>query len=92
MVLRKLAQKVRLYSDKGEGDMQAVKIETAVEKDGMIALNKLPFHAGAHVEIIVIESRKSFEPVSTSYPLRETVMRYDDPFEPVAESEWEALR
>jgi hypothetical protein len=26
-----------------------------------------------------------------SFPLRGTVLRYDDPFAPVAESEWEAL-
>ena len=72
--------------------MQAVKIETILEKDGMIALDKLPFRAGARVEIIVIESPEPPEPVSSSYPLRGTVMRYDDPFEPVAESDWEALR
>jgi hypothetical protein len=72
--------------------MQAIKIETILEKDGMIALDKLPFRAGARVEIIVIESSKPPEPVSSLYPLRGTVMRYDDPFEPVAESDWEALR
>jgi hypothetical protein len=28
----------------------------------------------------------------TSFPLHGTVLRYDDPFAPVAESEWEALQ
>lgn len=47
------------------------------------------------VEFLLAKREYIAEPLlrqdRTSSPLRGTVLRYDDPFAPVAESEWEAL-
>jgi hypothetical protein len=44
---------------------------------------------GWDVEIVVREI-PAVEPAGR-YPLRRSVLRYDDPFEPVAVEDWEAL-
>lgn len=45
---------------------------------------------GKDVEIIIREVESQIE-TKERYPLRGSVLRYDDPFEPVAEQDWEAL-
>ena len=45
---------------------------------------------GRDVEIVVREIRMVEVPAER-YPLRGSVLRYDDPFEPVAEDDWEVL-
>lgn len=77
--------------------MNAHKIETVLTEDGALILRNLPFHAGELVEVIVLglSSRmESQEPLeSTPHPLRGSVIRYDDPFEPAIPLEdWEALK
>lgn len=55
---------------------------------------------GRDVEILVreVEGPDDQKPRMPSvgaegeYPLRGSVLRYDDPFEPVAEDDWEALQ
>jgi hypothetical protein len=77
--------------------MNAHKIETVLTEDGTLTLRGLPFHAGDTVEVIILESRTqqhealTHSPNSNPYPLRGTVIRYDDPTEPVALEAWEAL-
>lgn len=80
--------------------MNAYKVETTLTEDGTLKLQGLPFHAGDAVEVIILQ-RPSFQqeqtaiPTSESdlYPLRGTVIRYDDPFEPaVPVEDWEALQ
>ena len=46
---------------------------------------------GRDVEIVVREIESPAEWIER-YPLRGSVLRYDGPFEPVAEEDWEALR
>lgn len=72
--------------------MEAVRIEAKVQPNGRVILNDLPFEEGKDVEIIVLETNgKQAEPKSN--PLKGSVLRYDDPFEPAAPIEdWEALR
>ncbi|AFZ33592.1 hypothetical protein Glo7428_5214 (plasmid) [Gloeocapsa sp. PCC 7428] len=79
--------------------MNAHKIETILTEDGTLTLQGLPFHAGDVVEVIILESHmhqhqapaRSLE--SNPYPLRDTQpYRYDDPTEPVALEDWEALK
>lgn len=79
--------------------MNAHKIETILTEDGTLTLQGLPFHAGDVVEVIILESHmhqqqapaRSLE--SNRYPLRNTQpYRYDDPTEPVALEDWEALK
>jgi hypothetical protein len=74
-----------------ETDMQAYRIETRVEKDGSLTLQGMPFQAGDEVEVIVLARARSLQH-GDRYPLRGQPIRYEDPTEPVAESDWEILR
>lgn len=72
--------------------MKAHRIETTLTENGTLLLKDLPFTAGESVEIIVLKlpARPS---ESNLYPLRGTVYRYDDPFEPAVPLEdWEVLQ
>ena len=72
--------------------MNAHRIETALTENGKLSLQNLPFKKGDEVEIIILD-RSSSKTVSNSYPLRGTVIRYNDPFEPAISAEdWEVLR
>jgi hypothetical protein len=70
--------------------MQAHRIETTVEADGSVKLTALPFHPGERVEIIVLPAPKNGVS-DDSLPLRGSILRYDDPTDPVAEDDWEAV-
>jgi hypothetical protein len=80
--------------------METYKKDVILEQSGMLVLEHLPFERGEYVQVIVIRVPKPVqEAVDDSYPLRGTVLRhlsshrgYDDPFAPVAESEWEVLQ
>jgi hypothetical protein len=67
----------------------AHRIEVVLSEDGKLSLDRLPFRAGQAVEVIVL-------PVPTPgpavHPLRGTVIRYDCPTDPVAESDWGVLQ
>jgi len=65
--------------------------EKRLTEDGAITLDNLPFNAGDSVEIIII-SRAGQPGEQRDYPLRGKVIRYDDPSEPVAQEDWEALK
>jgi hypothetical protein len=72
--------------------MNAHRIETAFTENGKLSLQNLPFKKGDEVEVIILE-RSSSKNNSDSYPLRGTVIRYHDPFEPATSAEdWEALQ
>jgi hypothetical protein len=72
--------------------MNAHRIETALTENGKLLLQNLPFKKGDRVEIIILERNPS-QTTSDSYPLKKTVIRYDDPFESVTSPEdWEALK
>ncbi|MBN1891005.1 MAG: hypothetical protein JW850_23615 [Thermoflexales bacterium] len=73
--------------------MQEYKVDITLRKAGALVLDKLPFQAGDYVQVIVrrISQLRPNLP-ELQYPLRGTVLRYDDPFAPVAEMDWEALR
>jgi hypothetical protein len=68
----------------------AHRIETVLIEDGRLALDNLPFRAGQAVEVIVLPAAHADAP--THHPLRGTVLRYDQPTAPVAESDWRALQ
>ena len=74
-----------------EVTVQAYRVETVVTEDGELRLSHLPFRAGEHVEVIVLKQQESTSGAQR-YPLRGLPYRYDDPFEPVGEDEWDALR
>ena len=78
--------------------MNAHKIETVLNEDGTLTLRGLPFRAGDTVEVIILDHSSQQEqglnqPDKNLYPLRDTQpYRYDDPTEPVALDDWEALK
>ena len=63
--------------------MPAYRTIKAIAEDGSLELNQLPFPAGSVVEIIVLAVERRAAP-ETYQPLRDSVVRYDDPMEPVA--------
>ena len=67
----------------------AHRIEVVLSEDGKLSLDQLPFRAGQAVEVIVLPAPG---PAPSGYPLRGSVLRYDDPTAPVAEADWDALR
>ncbi len=71
--------------------MQTYRIEAIVSSNGTLTLKGLPFQAGAKVEVIVRSYKQKQKP-SQRYPLRDKPIRYDNPFESVAEDAWEALK
>jgi hypothetical protein len=75
--------------------MNAYKVETILSEDGALILKDLPFHVGDAVEVIILERSRSVserespnqavqvddQPEPNFYPLRGTVLYYEDPFE-----------
>ena len=68
----------------------AHRIETVLAEDGKLSLDRLPFRAGQSVEVIVLPT--TAPPALTARPLRGSVLHFDRPTEPVAESDWDAGR
>lgn len=70
--------------------MNAHRIETTLVEDSELLLRNLPFRAGARVEVIILE-QETPKTGKDRYPLRGTVLHYDDPTAPIATEDWEAL-
>ena len=66
--------------------MQAHRIETKVLPNGKIVLENLPFEKGENVEIIVLETKTKTK--SEQKSLRGTLLKHEQPFEPVAAEDW----
>ena len=71
--------------------MKAYRAEATVSDDKSLVLKEVPFRAGDTVEVIVLEASERRQE-KNPYPLRGTPIRYDDPTEPVAESDWDVLK
>lgn len=61
--------------------MKAYKVEKIVKQDGVLLLNGLPFHSGEIVEIIILRNENN----TKKHKLRNMVLKYDKPFEPIAQ-------
>lgn len=57
-------------------------VETILTKDGTLILERLPFEAGASVEVIIL-SRSSKIRWENPYPLQGSPLIYENPTEPV---------
>jgi hypothetical protein len=69
--------------------MRVCRIETTVSGDRTVIVKDMPFPPGERVEVVV----RSHDPQNRGdYPLRGKPFRYIDPFEGVAENDWEAPR
>lgn len=71
--------------------LQAHRTETTLTQDGQLTLDHLPFRAGETVEVIVLTNLPA-SPAQDRDLLHGTVTKYLDPFEPVAEADWEVLQ
>jgi len=73
--------------------MQAYRVESTVQSEGVLTLRNLPLPEGEKVEVIILVQQPEFEK-SDKYPLRGSQpYRYDDPFEPaVPEEDWEVYK
>jgi hypothetical protein len=68
--------------------MHICRIETTVSGDGTIIVKDASFPPGEHVEVVV---RAMDAQRHGDYPLRGKPFQYVEPFESVAESDWEVL-
>jgi hypothetical protein len=66
-------------------------IQTKIVERGKLILEDLPFAAGESVEVLVLSGRapSAGGQIKT---LRDSVIEYRDPFDPVVSEEWEAQR
>lgn len=71
--------------------MQTYRIETVIAKNRKLTIQGLPFRAGEKVEVIIL-SQKHKPDARVSYSLRNLPVRYQAPFDPVAEEDWDALQ
>jgi hypothetical protein len=71
--------------------MNAYHIEALMPKDGSLLLSGLPFTKGEKLEITVRSKEKYNDEELEKYFVG-SVLRYDDPFSPVGEDDWEVLQ
>ena len=71
--------------------MYAYRLETIISPNGELQLTALPFRPGEAVEVIILATNGK-QTALTDFPLRNTVLKYDDPTEPVAEDDWAVLQ
>ena len=70
--------------------MRTYRVQAIISNDGTLTIKKLPFRAGDRVEVIVRSHERERE-LTERYPLRGKPIRYVDPFDSVAEDDWDAL-
>ncbi len=68
--------------------MEAYRTNAVVHDDGTVVIENLPFQKGQRLEVILLEQTK-VRKSAASYALRGEPVRYVDPFDSVAEDEWE---
>ncbi len=71
--------------------MQTYYVAATVADDGTLTLKGIPFRAGDRVEVI-LRGCQPARPADGPYPLRGKAIHYADPFQGVAEDDWEALK
>lgn len=71
--------------------MQAYAYEVTMGKSGVLTLKNMPFNVGEKIEVILIP-RSKIKHNKDCYPFRGKPITYIDPTDPVAETDWEALK
>jgi hypothetical protein len=71
--------------------VQAHWTETTVGEHGELVLAGLPFEAGEAVEVLVI-SKSTGSKTTSERGLRNSVLEYREPLEPVSSDDWDALQ
>ena len=70
--------------------MSAHHIEITLSQDGKLMLDELPFRAGDTVEVIILAQQSKQN--GQDYPLRGQPIKYVEPTDPVAETDWDAIQ
>jgi hypothetical protein len=70
--------------------VQAHWTETTVGEHGELVLKDLPFAAGQRVEVLVVLKTAGSTTVGER-SLRDSVLEFHDPLEPVGGQDWDAL-
>jgi hypothetical protein len=65
--------------------------ETTVGEHGELVLEGLPFEPGQPVEVLVV-SKAPGPTAAGDRSLRDSVLEFREPLEPVASEDWDALR
>jgi hypothetical protein len=65
--------------------------ETTVGEHGELVLEDLPFEPGQPVEVLVV-SKAAASTTTGNRSLRDSVLEYHEPLEPVAGQDWDALQ
>ena len=71
--------------------MQAHWRETTVGEHGEVILEGLPFEPGQPVEVLVV-SKGARLATPGDGTLRDSVLEFREPLEPIASEDWDALR
>jgi hypothetical protein len=71
--------------------METYRTETTISANRALTIQGVPFRPGEKVEVIVLARPRS-RSKHKRYPLRGQAIRYDRPFDSVAEDDWQALR
>lgn len=69
--------------------MEIFKTKTIIKKNHKIELENVPFENG---EEVIIEVSLEEKNPDKNYPLRGSLLKYDDPFESVADDDWEVIK
>lgn len=69
--------------------MDCYRTATTIDTQGELHLSELPFRSGDEVDVIVVRRRTQASSKSR-YPLRGREVRFERPFDPVAEEDWDA--
>ena len=72
--------------------METFKTVTTVKKNHKIEIENVPFENGMDVEIEVSLNNKNKKNENNNYILRDKLIKYDDPYKPVAEDDWDVLK
>lgn len=67
----------------------AYRSEAIVDEEGSVRVRAVPFVPGEAVEVIVFPRARRPGPGPSDASLRGSVLRYDDPTEPVAAEDWD---
>jgi hypothetical protein len=81
----------KMIEGKMERAMQALRVEMIIPKNGELQVKGLPFNPGEKVEVIVLPlQHRRIAAVHSS--LKNTIVKYEAPTQPVVEQDWEAIR
>ncbi len=62
--------------------------DTVLQEDGKLNLDHLPFQEGDAVRVFITATERPVE----NHHLRGTVLKYEQPFDPVAPEDWIAVQ